>query len=143
MSARKLGRWLLMVLIGAWLPVLLVYLWWTASAESTNPFFPPLSAIWSRFLELWVFEGWPTHVVPSLRNLAIGFTIGIVVGLVGGALLGASRSASRYVEPVVDFLRSIPPVATVPVFIVFFGLEASMRIAAIAVAANATNNKTR
>lgn len=123
------------ILIGAWLPILLIYLWWNASADSTNPFFPPLSDIWARFLELWVFEEWPTHVFPSLRNLAIGFAIGIVVGIVGGALLGVSRTAARYVEPVIDFLRSIPPVATVPVFIIFFGLDASMRIAAIAVAA--------
>ena len=126
---------ILAVLIGAWLPILLIYLWWTASADSTNPFFPPLSDIWARFQELWVFEEWSTHVFPSLRNLAIGFAIGIVVGIVGGALLGVSRTAARYVEPVIDFLRSIPPVATVPVFIIFFGLDAQMRIAAIAVAA--------
>lgn len=128
------GR-LLAVLFGIWLPVLLVYLWWTLSAESTNPFFPPLEQIWTRFLELWVFEEWPTHVIPSLRNLVVGYAIGVIVGIVCGAYLGASRSAARYVEPVVDFLRSIPPVATVPVFIIFFGLDASMRIAAIAVAA--------
>ena len=35
----------------------------------------------------------------------------------------------------IDFLRSIPPVATVPVFILFFGLDVQMRVAAIAVAA--------
>ena len=131
----RLWRWLLAIVIGAWLPLLLVWWWWTASAESTNPFFPPLELIWTRFQELWLFAEWPTHVLPSLRNLAFGYAIGVVVGVAGGALLGSSRTAARYVEPVVDFLRSIPPVATVPVFIIFFGLDASMRIAAIAVAA--------
>jgi ABC-type nitrate/sulfonate/bicarbonate transport system permease component len=42
---------------------------------------------------------------------------------------------SRDFEPVIDFLRSIPAVATVPVFIIIFGLDANMRIAAIAVGA--------
>lgn len=131
----RVSRRLLAILIGAWLPLLLIWWWWTASADSTNPFFPPLEQIWTRFLELWVFEEWPTHVLPSLRNLALGYAIGVIAGVGLGALLGASRSAARYVEPVVDFLRSIPPVATVPVFIIFFGLDASMRVAAIAVAA--------
>jgi sulfonate transport system permease protein len=131
----RISRRLLAILIGAWLPLLLIWWWWTASADSTNPFFPPLEQIRTRFLELWVFEEWPTHVLPSLRNLALGYAIGVIAGVGLGALLGASRSAARYVEPVVDFLRSIPPVATVPVFIIFFGLDASMRVAAIAVAA--------
>ena len=43
---------ILAVLIGAWLPILLIYLWWTASADSTNPFFPPLSDIWPVLLAL-------------------------------------------------------------------------------------------
>ena len=48
----RLWRWLLAIVIGAWLPLLLVWWWWTASAESTNPFFPPLELIWTRFQEL-------------------------------------------------------------------------------------------
>jgi ABC-type nitrate/sulfonate/bicarbonate transport system permease component len=131
----RIGHRLLTVLIGAWLPILLIYLWWTTSAESTNPYFPPLSEIWTRFLELWVFAEWPTHVFPSLRNLGVGYAIAVVAGIALGALVGTSRAAARYVEPLIDFFRSIPAVATVPVFIVIFGLEESMRIAAIAVAA--------
>ena len=131
----RIGHRLLAVLIGAWLPVLLVYLWWSASAESTNPYFPPLSRIWSRFLELWVFAEWPTHVLPSLRNLALGYAIAVVLGLVLGGLVGASRGAGRYVEPLIDFFRSIPAVATVPISIIVFGLDASMRVAAISVGA--------
>ncbi len=131
----RISRRILTVLIAAWLPVLLVYLWWSASAESTNPYFPPLSDIWTRFQELWVFSGWPIHVLPSLRNLVTGYAIAIVAGVVIGALVGTSRTAARYVEPVIDFFRSIPAVATVPVFIIIFGLEESMRIASITVAA--------
>ena len=122
-------------LVGIWLPLLLVWWWWTASADSVDPFFPPLSAIWEQFKFNWIWQLFPVHVVPSLRNLFVGYTIGIVAGVVFGALLGSSRRASRYFEPLVDFFRSIPPVATVPVFILFFGLDANMRIAAVAVAA--------
>lgn len=122
-------------LVGIWLPILLVWWWWTWSADSVDPFFPPLSAIWEQFKFNWIWQYFPIHVVPSLRNLFFGYFIGIFAGVVLGALLGASPRVSRYFEPVIDFLRSIPPVATVPVFILFFGLDAQMRIAAVAVAA--------
>lgn len=125
------GRRIVIIATAAWLPVLLVTWWWFASADSQDPFFPPLSVIWEQFKFNWVFEQVPIHVVPSLRNLFSGLFLGAAIGLIGGAYLGASRSAAKYFEPAIDFLRSIPPVATVPIFIVIFGLDATMRIAAI------------
>ena len=127
----RIGRRLLAVLLGAWLPIALVAWWWSASADSTNPYFPPLSVIWTRFTEIWFSDQFIIHVVPSLRNLLIGYLLGCLVGIVGGALIGASKRAGAYVEPFIDFQRSIPAVATVPIFIVIFGLDFEMRIAAI------------
>lgn len=123
------------ILVGTWLPIFLIWGWWSWSADSTNPYFPPLSAIWEQFKFNWIWQYFPIHVVPSLRNLFVGFFIGIVAGVLIGAFLGASPRVSRYFEPVIDFLRSIPAVATVPIFIIIFGLDANMRIAAIAVGA--------
>ena len=53
-----------------------------------------------------------------------------------GVLIGASANGTRYVEPIVDFIRAIPPVALVPVFILLLGLDSAMRIASIAFAAS-------
>jgi len=121
-------------IIGAWIPVLLVFLWWKLSENSTNPYFPPLSSIWSRFQEIWLSDQFGIHVVPSLRNLVIGYSIAVVLGVGLGVVIGGTKGLSRYVEPFIDFQRSIPPVALVPVFIVIFGLDAQMRIASIAFA---------
>ena len=80
-------------LIGIWLPILLIWWWWTASAESVDPFFPPLSAIWEQFKFNWVWQYFPIHVVPSLRNLFFGYFIGIFAGIVLGALLGSVKTS--------------------------------------------------
>lgn len=127
---------LLVILIGAWLPIALVSAWWVSSADSENPYFPPLSMIWDRFIELWASDQFMINVVPSLRNLAAGFALACFIGIIGGSLLGGSKSLGRYFEPFIDFQRSIPAVATVPIFIVIFGLDAEMRIAAITFAAS-------
>lgn len=120
------------ILLAAVVPILLIAWWWTASATSTDPFWPPLSEIWNQFLDLWIFEQVPEYVVPSLRNMFIGMFIGISLGLLVGAHLALSDTWASYVMPVVDFLRSIPSIALVPIFIVALGLEATMRISVIA-----------
>lgn len=125
----------LVLLTGAWLPVTLIIAWWITSADSTNPFFPPLSVIWQQFTDIWFSDQFGINVVPSLRNLAIGYAIAVAAGLVIGAYVGSRPGLGAYVEPVADFIRSIPPVATVPIFIVIFGLGMQMRIAAISVSA--------
>ncbi len=119
------------VLIGAWLPLLIIWVWWTWSANANDPFFPPLSVIWEDFRYLWVFDNVPTHLVPTLRNIFLGLAIGASAGVVIGAHLALSGYATRAAMPIIHFLRSIPPIALVPIFIVFFGIETEMRVALI------------
>ncbi|MGA0208768.1 MAG: ABC transporter permease [Candidatus Nanopelagicales bacterium] len=128
-------RRILIVLIGAWIPVLIVYLWWTSSAGSINPYFPPLSLIMDRFTELWFSHEFVTTVLPSLRNFLLGYALACIIGICLGTLIGGSQTGIRYAEPIIDFIRSIPAVATVPIFIVIFGLDIAMRVASITVAA--------
>jgi ABC-type nitrate/sulfonate/bicarbonate transport system permease component len=125
-------KYLIQVIQSLWLPLVLVGAWWFLSSNSEDPFFPPLAVIWDQFVLLWIFDNVPIHVVPSLINLFSGFFIGITIGLIGGVAIGTNQGLARYVEPAVDFIRAIPPVATVPIFIMIFGLSYEMRIAAIA-----------
>jgi ABC-type nitrate/sulfonate/bicarbonate transport system permease component len=128
-------RRILIVLIGAWIPVTIIYAWWTLSAESANPYFPPLSLILERFTELWFSQEFVVTVFPSLRNFILGYALACLIGIVLGTLIGGSRTGIKYAEPIIDFVRSIPAVATVPIFIVIFGLDIAMRVASITVAA--------
>ncbi len=120
--------------LAIWLPICLVVAWWFGSADSTDPFFPPLSVIWETFLALWVFELVPVHVFPSLTNLFTGLSVGVAIGLSVGVFIGTNERVAKYVEPTIDFIRSIPGVATIPIFIMLFGLDPIMRISAISFA---------
>lgn len=133
---RRVWRWLLAVLIGGWLPVALVAWWWNASADSVDPYFPPLEQIWEQFKFNWIWQFWGMHVMPTLQNLVLGFAIAIAIAIPLGVIVGSSPAVARYVEPVVDFIRAIPPVALIPAFILILGLESSMRVASVAFAAS-------
>lgn len=120
--------------LAAWLPALLVVAWWQWSATAQQAFFPPLKDILVRFREMWLSDGFLVHVVPSLRNLAVGYAAAAVAGIAGGLLLALVAPLRRAAEPLLHFYRSIPPVALVPLFIVWLGFGTGQRITSIAVA---------
>ncbi|RIV34328.1 ABC transporter permease [Micromonospora radicis] len=114
------------------LPVLLVVGWWTTSAGSTSPFYPPLRDVLAAFGESWLFARLGSDLVPSVTRLLVGLLIATLVGIVIGVALGRSRLLARALNPVVQFCRSIPGTALVPVSVVLFGIGDGSKILVIA-----------
>jgi ABC-type nitrate/sulfonate/bicarbonate transport system permease component len=123
------------VLVEAWIPALLLGLWWVASAGSTDLYFPSLSAILRQFQQDWLFGHVGSDLVPSLEVLALGYGAAVLAGLLLGVALGVSRSAEAACRPSLEFVRAIPGIALLPIFIVLFGLGIQMKVALIATSA--------
>lgn len=68
----------------------------------------------------------------SLYRMAAGFALGMAAGILIGVLLGWFQTTREYVAPIVEFLRSIPATAVLPIFILLFGLGPGMQILFIA-----------
>jgi ABC-type nitrate/sulfonate/bicarbonate transport system permease component len=130
-----IGRRTRSVLIEAWLPVLLLALWWVVSAGSTSLYFPSLSSILTQFQQDWLFQHVASDLVPSLEVLGLGYLLAVVAGLVVGVALGLSARAEEATRPLLELLRAIPGVALLPVFIVLFGLGTEMKVLLIAAGA--------
>ncbi len=58
----------------------------------------------------------------SLWRVIVGFTIGAALGIAFGVLTGLSRWFERYITPLVEAIRPIPPVAFIPLAIMWFGI---------------------
>jgi ABC-type nitrate/sulfonate/bicarbonate transport system permease component len=58
----------------------------------------------------------------SLRRILIGFVIGVAAGVALGAAMSASRVARHLIDPVIEVLRPLPPLAFIPLFIVWLGI---------------------
>ena len=120
------------ILFAIGLPVILIAAWWFASAESTSFFWPPLSQIVEAFPETW-FEGRLTSdVLPSVIRLLLGYALALVVGVGVGLAVGSSRVLRETAEPVLEFLRAIPPPVLVPVIMLFAGIGDGMKVSVIA-----------
>lgn len=114
------------------LPIILIAGWWFATANSTSFFWPPLQRIVEVFPETW-FEGRLTSdVLPSVIRLLIGYSLALVIGIAVGLAVGSSRVLRETAEPVLEFLRAVPPPVLVPVIMLFAGIGDGMKISVIA-----------
>ncbi|MCW8379073.1 ABC transporter permease [Streptomyces justiciae] len=125
-------RVLLRVFFVLALPVLLVAVWWLASDGSTNVFWPPLRTILQTFPDVWTADRLKDDVLPSLLRLTAGYACAAVVGVAIGTIIGSYRRVRAFCEPVLEFLRAVPPPVLVPVIMLFAGIGDTMKIAVIA-----------
>lgn len=117
-----------------WLPVLLVAVWWFASANSTNIYVPPLSRIvevvWRDLSEGLLI----TAARVSLTNLAVGMLIAAAIGISLGLIIGETKRLRLILDPYIHFFRSVPQSALVPLIIGAMGIGAAPKIYAVAFA---------
>lgn len=109
--------------------------WWFATSRADSLFFPEptrvLPAVWNDWLT--DGEAWSDNIVPSVVRIFYGFLLASVVSVALGVAIGRSRRVSEYVEPIVHFVRSIPPPALLPLFLVLFGIDDTQKVVLIAV----------
>jgi len=75
------------------------------------------------------------HITASLSRVLWGFGIAAVLGVAVGTALGRSRVLEHLVEPTLEMLRPIPPLAFLPMMVLWFGIGESSKVAFIAYAA--------
>ena len=74
-----------------------------------------LITLWSRLPAIM------PHAAQTLYTTLVGFALGIVFGVLLGALVGSSRLAYDVAYPLLIGFSSIPKVAVVPIFVLWFG----------------------
>jgi NitT/TauT family transport system permease protein/taurine transport system permease protein len=72
------------------------------------------------------------HALISLGRVLAGFAIGSFIGIAIGAMMAGFRSFRAVVDPFIEITRPLPPLAFVPVLIVWFGIGEAPKIILIA-----------
>jgi ABC-type nitrate/sulfonate/bicarbonate transport system permease component len=114
------------------LPVGLVALWWFTSQNSETFYYPPLSRVVDRLQEDWLFEQVGSDLLPSLGRFAAGYVIAVVAGVGLGTLVGLAPRVRMASQPVIEFVRSIPPPLMLPFALVVLGIGNDSKVAVIA-----------
>lgn len=111
-------------------------LWWVASgAQLVAPFLLPSPGVVLATAGDLVADGtlW-VHTVVSLRRVVLGFGLSVAVAIPLAMLFGFSRRIRRLFEPPLEFLRQIPPLALIPLFILWLGIGEAQKVGIIILA---------
>lgn len=113
------------------LPAVLLAAWWLASAGSRDFYRPPLERIVEAFGDTWFGPRFVDDVLPSLARLGLGYAAALALGVTLGVAIGRNRTLRAVLEPVLEFLRAIPPPVLVPILILIAGIGNTMKVLVI------------
>jgi nitrate/nitrite transport system permease protein len=128
----KLAQWASQIATSVLPPLIVVavaLIIWEVTCAGPKSSLPAPSKIWSDARDLILHPffvagsqdiglGW--RVLTSLQRVAIGFGLAAAVGILLGALVGQSVWAMRGLDPVFQVLRTVPPLAWLPISLAAF-----------------------
>lgn len=117
-------------------PLLMLLLWEFGSRSGFVPerTLAAPSAVIATMWEMIISGALPSNLLISFWRASLGLAIGVSIGLVLGLIAGLSRVGEAAVDPVMQIKRTIPSLALVPLFIIWFGIGEVAKVALIAFA---------
>jgi ABC-type nitrate/sulfonate/bicarbonate transport system permease component len=127
MSARRWqqGLWV------SWLGILTVLIVWQVvnSLQIVNPrVFPGPLAVFETALTRFPVQTLLGHVGASLARVAAGFALGAALAISIGIISGWYRVLGKMLWGPIEILRPIPPLAWIPIALIWFGLGESSKV---------------
>jgi len=107
-------------------PWIVIVLTWYAVRVSglVNPALVPAPhEVAAKLWELLTNEHLLRDMWSSTRRVLIGVSLGIACAVPVGFLLGWYCSVRTFADPVINFFRALPPIALIPLVIVYFGVD--------------------
>ncbi|MFP9128009.1 ABC transporter permease [Niallia sp. BSM11] len=115
-------------------PVLLIAVWEAAGIYGfvSETLLPRPSEIFMAFIDLWTTGYLLYHFQVSFLRAIGGFIIGGSLGLLAGLAVGFSSKIEHTLDPTMQMLRTIPTLAVIPLFILWFGFGEVSKVLLIA-----------
>jgi len=100
---------------------------------------PPPEAVWTRMVEI-ANEGYRNstlweHLYWSIYRVFGGFFWGSVIGIPLGLAMGLNSWVRGWFDPIVEFMRPVPPLALIPLVIIWYGIGEQAKIILLFLAA--------
>ncbi len=95
---------------------------------------PPIQDIAASFWDGLTSGTLLSAVGVSLQRVVIGYVIGTTAAILIGSLMGWFRTVESIFDPIVESLRPIPPLAYIPLLLIWFGIGEFSRISVLVIA---------
>ncbi len=117
------------------LPLLLLLVVWQLVQPGPSPYFPAPVEWWRAALRLMHRTDLVAAFLSTAVTFAMGLALATIVGAVIGVMIGASQLLDRALQPLLEFMRAIPPPATVPIAGLLIGYNEPMKLVVVVLAA--------
>ncbi len=106
--------------------------WLVQLSHLFNPVFLPAPwVVVSYLVDTTLNRQMETHILTTIHRVVVGFSVAAVLAIVLGMLAGQLRWVQHVLEPIVEALRPVPPLALLPLFIVWVGIGETSKVAFI------------
>ena len=116
----------------------LFLLWWAAAALAWLPplVLPSPASVWDAFVAAVQGQGQGgkpllEHFLWSLGRVFGAFALACITAVPVGILMGVSRTLRGIFDPIIEFYRPLPPLAYLPLVIIWFGIEETSKVVLI------------
>lgn len=113
------------------LPVVLVLIIWylmTSSKQYTGILFPRLSTVWETLIHKCLDGSLLSAIGISLSRVLKGYFLAVLCGIGAGILIGLSEHAQRFTDLIIQILKPIPPIAWIPLVILWMGIGEGSKV---------------
>jgi ABC-type nitrate/sulfonate/bicarbonate transport system permease component len=116
-----------------WSYILVVLLWQIAGSVNFvhSSILPTPIEVGAEFITLVGKTSFYIDLLYSITRFTVGITLGSIAGISIGLLTGVKPAADRFFTPVFHFARAIPPVALLPLYVIWFGVGEFSKLAII------------
>lgn len=119
-----------------WFPLIALISFWEIACKIgalNTAIMPAPSGIVQSFINMVETGRWQTNLLASLSRIIKGFIVGASCGLVAGFLMGSFKPIERFLTILVGFLRPIPTIAWIPLFILWLGIGDVSKVTIISI----------
>ncbi|WP_298293256.1 ABC transporter permease [uncultured Litoreibacter sp.] len=106
----------------------------TMQPDNNPALLPPIPDIIASFFTNIEAGSLQAALGASLYRIFLGFFIGTTCALIIGCLVGWYKTVEYLIDPLIEAIRPIPPLAYIPIIIIWFGIEEFSRVLLISIA---------
>lgn len=124
------SRWISVVCI-----VVCLIIWWVATKRGwiSALFLPSPAAISTAFTQAWSGniqggQGLLVHLQWSALRVFGAFFLAVITAIPIGIAMGVSRIARGIFDPAIEFYRPLPPLAYLPLIVIWFGIDETSKV---------------
>lgn len=106
-----------------WVAVILIWYLLPITGLIKETLVPSPITVFNKFYDLLLNHGLLNDILLSSRRVLIGLALGVTAATPVAFLIGWYKPARKIIDPLINFFRALPPIALIPLVIVYFGID--------------------